>query len=125
MNYKIMQPTPILYVEAELPGSDVKDRINSLNAPFIDLNFDGEKKQSVLNPEFQYSLTQDDLILAGIKYGFPDLAVADDESRASIGRKATEDLVDEIKDKTGQYPRFFIIQINQRDLRQVLICLKD
>jgi len=112
MNYKIMQPTPILYVEAELPGSDVKDRINSLNAPFIDLNFDGEKKQSVLNPEFQYSLTQDDLILAGIKYGFPDLAVADDESRASIGRKATEDLVDEIKDKTGQYPILFLDNIS-------------
>jgi KaiC/GvpD/RAD55 family RecA-like ATPase len=112
MNYKIMQPTPILYVEAELPGSDVKDRINSLNAPFIDLNFDGEKKQSVLNPEFQYSLTQDDLILAGIKYGFPDLAVADDESRASIGRRATEDLVDEIKDKTGQYPILFLDNIS-------------
>ena len=76
------------------------------------MNFDGEKKQSVLNPEFQYSLTQDDLILAGIKYGFPDLAVADDESRASIGRRATEDLVDEIKDKTGQYPILFLDNIS-------------
>ena len=57
-----------------------------------------------LKPQNQFTLSQDDLINAGIQYGFPDLAVADDETRASVGRLAIENLVERIKEKTGKFP---------------------
>ena len=73
LDYKIKRSNPILYVEAELCGSDIQERIINLNYPFLEMNGGG----SELNPQNQFTLSQDDLINAGIQYGFPDLAVAD------------------------------------------------
>ena len=108
LDYKIRKANPILYVEAELCGSDIQDRINSLNNPYLEVN----SGKNTLNNSYQYTLSQDDLINAGIQYGFPDLAVADDETRASIGRRAIEDLVNRIKDKTGIFPVLFLDNIS-------------
>ena len=108
LDYKIKRSNPILYVEAELCGSDIQERIINLNYPFLEMNGGG----SELNPQNQFTLSQDDLINAGIQYGFPDLAVADDETRASVGRLAIENLVERIKEKTGKFPLLFLDNIS-------------
>lgn len=108
LEYKIRKNNPILYVEAELCGSDIQERIVSLNNPYLEIN----SNKNTLNPKYQYTLSQDDLINAGIQYGFPDLAVADDETRAAVGRKAIEDLTNRIKEKTGKFPILFLDNIS-------------
>ena len=108
LDYKIRKANPTLYVEAELPGGDIQDRVNSINSPYLEVN----SGKNTLNFSYQHTLTQDDLIKAGIKHGFPDLAVADDETRASIGRRATEDIVNRIKDETGKFPVLFLDNIS-------------
>ena len=109
LEYKIRKDNPILYVEAELCGSDIQERIVSLNNPYLEIN---KICKNTLNSKYQYTLSQDDLINAGIKYGFPDLAVADDETRAAVGRKAIEDLTNRIKNKTGKFPILFLDNIS-------------
>ncbi len=108
LDYEIRKDNPILYVEAELCGSDIQDRIISLNYPFLEMN----SQKNNLKPQNQFTLSQDDLINAGIQYGFPDLAVADDETRASVGRLAIENLVERIKEKTGKFPILFLDNIS-------------
>ena len=109
LDYTISKARPALYVEAELPGADIQERILSLNAPHIDVN---DETKRYLYPENQYTLSQDDLILAGIKYGFKDIAVSSDEDSAREGREVIENTVEQIRKKTGQYPVLFLDNIS-------------
>jgi len=109
LDYTISKARPALYVEAELPGADIQERILSLNAPHIDVN---DETKRYLYPENQYTLSQDDLILAGIKYGFKDIAVSADEDSAREGREVIENTVEQIRKKTGQYPVLFLDNIS-------------
>lgn len=106
LDYKIRKDNPVLYVEGELPADDLRERIIGLNNSFIEKHINDEK--TILKPEYQYTLFQDDLINAGIKYGFPRLAIADDETKALVGRRAIEDLATRIKIKTGKWPVIFL-----------------
>ena len=113
LDYDCIKPRPTLYVEAELPGADIQERVVSLNDPFInpnDLNGDNTKRTFI--PENQYTCSQDDMVLAGHKFGFPDLANASDEERAVLGRQVIERTVEEIKKLRGQYPVLFLDNIS-------------
>jgi len=110
LDYECLKAKPVLYVEAELPGADVQERIISLNNQYVEEALNSEKR--ALIPENQYTLTQDDLILAGIKYGFKDIACSNDEDRARAGREVIENTVEQIKERVGQYPVLFLDNIS-------------
>ena len=75
--YRCEKQNPILYVEAELPASDVRDRINSITQRYI--------KSDYFKPEWQYTLTMEDLNIAGIDH-FEDIANTSNEDAALRGR---------------------------------------
>ena len=114
LEYKVKNARPVLYVEAELPGDDLQDRIQSLNYAHLDtdkLN-DAERIDRSLRPENQYTCCQDDMVLAGYKFGFPDIANASDEERAVLGRQVIERTAEKIKDVRGKYPVLFLDNIS-------------
>jgi len=113
LDYKCIKARPILYVEAELPGDDVKTRIVSINNPFFDPNkLNGENTKRTFIPENQFTCSQDDMVLAGYKFGLPDIANATDEERAVLGRQVIERTCEEIKKLRGQYPVLFLDNIS-------------
>jgi len=113
LDYKCIKARPILYVEAELPGDDVKTRIVSINNPFFDPNkLNGENTKRTFIMENQFTCSQDDMVLAGYKFGLPDIANATDEERAVLGRQVIERTCEEIKKVRGQYPVLFLDNIS-------------
>ena len=101
--YRCEKQNPILYVEAELPAADVRDRINSITQRYI--------KSDYFKPEWQYTLTMEDLNIAGIDH-FEDIANTSNEDAALRGRSMILDACDRIKDKHGKYPILFLDNIS-------------
>ena len=95
---------PTLYVEGELPAADVRDRINSLLNPTV------EKKGSFDLTKI-FTLTLDDLEMNGHPYGFEPLAITNEEDKAKRNRKLIDNMLNAIKDRTGQYPVLFLDNI--------------
>lgn len=93
-----------LYVEGELPASDIRDRVNSLVANKI------ERKEFV-NFADMFFLTLDDLEMHGFKYEFEPIAITNEEEKAKRNRKLIERMLNKIKDKTGHYPVLFLDNI--------------
>ena len=95
---------PTLYVEGELPAADVRDRITSLLNPTV------EKKGSFDLTKI-FTLTLDDLEMNGHPYGFEPLAITNEEDKAKRNRKLIDNMLNAIKDRTGQYPVLFLDNI--------------
>ena len=95
---------PTLYVEGELPAADVRDRITSLLNPTV------EKKGSFDLTKI-FTLTLDDLEMNGHPYGFEPLAITNEEDKAKSNRKLIDNMLNTIKDRTGQYPVLFLDNI--------------
>ena len=95
---------PTLYVEGELPAADLRDRINSLLNPTV------EKKGSFDLTKI-FTLTLDDLEMNGHPYGFEPLAITNEEDKAKRNRKLIDNMLNTIKDRTGQYPVLFLDNI--------------
>ena len=95
---------PTLYVEGELPAADVRDRINSLLNPTVEKggSFDSTKI---------FTLTLDDLEMNGHPFGFEPLAITNEEDKAKRNRKLIDNMLNAIKDRTGQYPVLFLDNI--------------
>ena len=98
---------PILYVEGELPAVDIRDRVNSLLAPFIE----NKQKSFPVDLTNMFFLTLDDLELAGFKFGFEPIAISNDEGTARRNRKKIEQMIKTIKNKTGKNPVLFLDNI--------------
>ena len=97
---------PILYVEGELPAVDIRDRVNSLLAPFIE-----NDKPFPVDLTNMFFLTLDDLEMAGFKFGFEPIAISNDEGAARRNRKKIEQMIKTIKNKTGKNPVLFLDNI--------------
>ena len=97
---------PTLYVEGELPAADVRDRITSLLNP---IHEKGENFH--WDPTKIFTLTLDDLEMNGHPYGFEPLAITNEEDKAKRNRKLIDNMLDSIKDRTGQYPVLFLDNI--------------
>ena len=102
--YRSVKRLPILYVEGELPATDIRDRVNSLAEPFID-------RHKHFDPSGMFFLTLDDLEIAGFKYGFEPLAISNDEEKAKRNRKMIERLLEKIRLRHGVYPVLFLDNI--------------
>ena len=95
---------PILYVEGELPAADLRDRVNSLIEPFIE-------RHKPVDFQKMFFLTLDDLEMNGFKYGFEPIAISNEEDKAKRNRKLIDNMLNSIKDLTGQYPVLFLDNI--------------
>jgi hypothetical protein len=101
---------PTGYIESELPGDDFKDRRNTILQGYSD-----EKKK--FNFDWHFTLTADDLRMAGFKYGFSPIAVSANLSNpdaADYGKRGREYIsswVRRIERKTGVKPFFFLDNI--------------
>ena len=102
--FRALNKRAVLYVEGELPASDVRDRITSLIQ-------DRLERKAKWDPTQIYTLTLDDLEMNGFKYGFEPLAITNDEDKAKRNRKLIEQMLYTIKDKTGKYPVLFLDNI--------------
>jgi hypothetical protein len=102
--FRALNKRAVLYVEGELPASDVRDRITSLIR-------DRLERKAKWDPTQIYTLTLDDLEMNGFKYGFEPLAVTNDEEKAKRNRKLIEQMLYAIKDRTGKYPVLFLDNI--------------
>ena len=102
--YRSEKKRPILYVEGELPATDIRDRVNSLAEPFIE-------RVKKFNAKEMYFLTLDDLEIAGFKHGFEPIAISNDEEKAKRNRKMIERLIEKIRLKHGVYPVLFLDNI--------------
>ena len=104
--WKCHNAMPVLYVEAELPAEDIRDRRNSIQENFIT-----NKKQ--FNAQWFFTLTCDDLELNGLD-GFAPLAVSRDMSNLDKtdyglhGRRMIENLQERIFKKCGVKPLTFL-----------------
>jgi len=108
--FKSELKVPTGYLESELPGDDFKDRRNSILQGYTDnnipFNFDGH-----------FTLTMDDLRMAGFKYGFDPIAVSsnlNNPDAKDYGRRGREHIstwVRNIEKKTGKKPFFFLDNI--------------
>ena len=102
--FRALNKRAVLYVEGELPASDVRDRITSLIQ-------DRLERKAKWDPTQIYTLTLDDLEMNGFKYGFEPLAITNDEDKAKRNRKLIDNMLNAIKDRTGQYPVLFLDNI--------------
>ena len=102
--YRSEKKRPILYVEGELPATDIRDRVNSLAEPFID-------RHKFFDAKEMYFLTLDDLEIAGFKHGFEPIAISNDEEKAKRNRKMIERLIEKIRLKHGINPVLFLDNI--------------
>jgi hypothetical protein len=102
--FRALNKRAVLYVEGELPASDVRDRITSLIQ-------DRLKRKANWDPTQIYTLTLDDLEMNGFKYGFEPLAITNDEEKAKRNRTLIEQMLYTIKDRTGKYPVLFLDNI--------------
>ena len=99
--YVALNNRTILYIEGELPATDIRDRVTSLVNPKVErgIPFDSDN---------MYCLTLDDLEMHGIKYGFEPIAISNDEERSKRNRKILDRMLNAIKAKTGTYPVLFL-----------------
>ena len=77
---------PTLYVESELPGDIFRSIRASIRQGYLD-------EQKEFDAGNHFTLTQDDLTLAGFKYGFKSVAVAKahgKDAAKDYGRKGRE-----------------------------------
>ena len=99
-------PVPSIYVESELPG----DTFRSYRASILNNYLEEGKKFNAAN---HFTLTHDDLVNAGFKYGFKSIAVAKahgKDAAKDYGKKGREiflDLFMKIKERTGKFPFYF------------------
>ena len=110
LDFRTRKPRPVLYVEAELPSSDIQSRIASLRFNEIEANIN---KTEVTPKDLQDSgyfniVTKDDLVLAGIKNGFEYIAIADNDEKAKKGRQIILNTALKIFKRTGIFPCIFL-----------------
>ncbi len=107
LGWKSDKSVPTLYVESELTGHQFKDVRSSILQGYLD---QGKK----FNGANHFTLTHDDLAMAGFKYGFKSIAVAKEHGkRAAIdyGKKGREFILQHLKrieKRTGQKPFYFL-----------------
>ena len=107
--FKASGPIPVLYVEGELPASDIQDRLLT----FADAKgFNDPNSGKKLNYENFFQLTLDDLELNGHKYGFDKLAISNEEDAAIKGRLKIENTLNKIKERLGKFPILFLDNIS-------------
>jgi hypothetical protein len=107
--FKASGPIPVLYVEGELPASDIQDRLLT----FADAKgFNDPNSGKKLNYENFFQLTLDDLELNGHKYGFDKLAISNEEDEAIKGRLKIENTLNKIKERLGKFPILFLDNIS-------------
>tara|TARA_R100001126_G_scaffold63223_1_gene36092 strand:- start:572 stop:2596 length:2025 start_codon:yes stop_codon:yes gene_type:complete len=98
---------PTLYVESELPGDIFKSIRSSIRQGYLD-------EQKEFDAGNHFTLTQDDLTLAGFKYGFKSVAVAKAHGKDAAkdygrkGREFIQNLLCKIEKRTGQKPFYFL-----------------
>ena len=107
LGWTIPNPLPTLYVESELPGDLFKSRRNAIKTDYFE-------KGIPFKAEHHFTLTQDDLRMAGFKYGFKSIAVAQNEGKAAAkdygrrGREFIENTLYKIEQRTGRKPFYFL-----------------
>ena len=110
VGFKSKKKIPTLYVEGELPANDFRQRRDSILQNYYDTKKD-------FNHDWTFTLTRDDLELAGFKYGFDPIAVSrnlSDPEAKDYGRRGREhvaNLIRRIEQKTGHKPFFFLDNI--------------
>ena len=98
---------PTLYVESELPGDIFRSIRSSIRQGYLD-------EQKEFDAGNHFTLTQDDLTLAGFKYGFKSVAVAKAHGKDAAkdygrkGREFIQNLLCKIEKRTGQKPFYFL-----------------
>jgi len=107
--FKASGPMPVLYVEGELPASDIQDRLLTFAEA---KGFNNPNSGKRLNYENFFQLTLDDLELNGHKYGFDKLAISNEEDEAIKGRLKIENTLNKIKERLGKFPILFLDNIS-------------
>ena len=107
--FKASEPMPVLYVEGELPASDIQDRLLTFAEA---KGFNNPNSGKRLNYENFFQLTLDDLELNGHKYGFDKLAISNEEDAAIKGRLKIENTLNKIKERLGKFPILFLDNIS-------------
>ena len=107
--FKASGPIPVLYVEGELPASDIQDRLLTFAEA---KGFNDSNSGKRLNYENFFQLTLDDLELNGHKYGFDKLAISNEEDEAIKGRLKIENTLNKIKERLGKFPILFLDNIS-------------
>ena len=107
--FKASGPIPVLYVEGELPASDIQDRLLTFAEA---KGFNNPNSGKRLNYENFFQLTLDDLELNGHKYGFDKLAISNEEDEAIKGRLKIENTLNKIKERLGKFPILFLDNIS-------------
>ena len=111
LKWKCNNSVPVLYVEGELPGEEIRDRRNSIEQNFI-------KEGKKFRHEWFITLTLDDCEMNGLD-GIAPLAVSRDMSTnledqkdwGRHGRKMIENLQERIFKKCGVKPLTFLDNI--------------
>ena len=107
LGWKSEKSVPTLYVESELTGHQFSSVRSSILQGYLD-------QGKTFNHANHFTLTHDDLAMAGFKYGFKDVAVArENGKRAAIdygkkGRRFILEHLKRIEKKTGQKPFYFL-----------------
>ena len=107
LGWKSEKSVPTLYVESELTGHQFSGVRSSILQGYLD-------QGKTFNHANHFTLTHDDLAMAGFKYGFKDVAVArENGKRAAIdygkkGRRFILEHLKRIEKKTGQKPFYFL-----------------
>jgi RecA-family ATPase len=107
LGWTIPNPVPTLYVESELPGDQFRSRRNAIKTDYFE-------KGIPFRAEHHFTLTQDDLTMAGFKYGFKSIAVAQHEGKDAAkdygrkGREFIENILYKIEQRTGRKPFYFL-----------------
>ena len=98
---------PTLYVESELTGHQFKGYRSSILQGYLD-------EGKTFNARNHFTLTHDDLVMAGFKYGFKSIAVAKEHGKKAAvdyGIKGREFILQHLKrieQKTGHKPFYFL-----------------
>ena len=98
---------PTLYIESELTGHQFKQVRSSILQGYLD-------QGKEFKADRHFTLTHDDLVMAGFKYGFQSIAVAKEHGKKAAidyGRKGREyvlNILKKIEQRTGQKPFYFL-----------------
>ena len=100
LDFKIIKSIPTLYVEAELPGWELRDRRDTILNDYWD-------KNKSFKPEWSFTICRADLEIAGLPYGFESIAVsrmsaADQIDYGRKGRDLITNVVERIRKQTNQ-----------------------
>ena len=101
LDMKCITSMPVLYIEGELPGTQLEERKNTIKQYYYD-------KGKSLNNDWLISLNKDDLRMHGFKFGFDPIAVHRNMSKEDAkdygrrGRELINRLQDKILKKTGR-----------------------